>query len=146
MKHILACLIALLGTNAQAEVIHIGNEALATLLASGATLVDIRTEPEWKETGIVDGSHLLTFFDEQGRFDARAWADKLGTFARADEPIIVICRTGNRTRAVSDFLDRQAGYKKVYNVKNGIVGWMKDKRPVAPATQALASCKSAGHC
>ena len=146
MKRFICLAAALLALPVQADVQHIDNEELARLLASGATLVDIRTELEWKETGIVAGSHLLTFFDDKGRYDARAWMEKLGPIAKPDQPVVVICRTGNRTRAVSDFLDRQAGYKKVYNVKHGIYGWMKDKRPVEPATQPLAACKSAGSC
>ena len=146
MKHILAALAVTLALPAAADVNHIDNDTLARLMASGATLVDIRTEPEWKETGIVAGSHLLTFFDEQGRYDAAAWLKKLSAFAKPDQPVIVICRTGNRTRAVSDFLDRQAGYKQVYNVKNGIAAWIKDKRAVEPATQTLAACKAGGSC
>lgn len=146
MKRFVPLMAVALALPAFADVQHIDNEELERLLASGATLVDIRTEPEWKETGIVAGSHLLTFFDEKGRYDAAGWLAKLGSLAKPDQPVVVICRTGNRTRAVSDFLDRQAGYKKVYNVKHGIYGWLKDKRPVEPATQTLAACKSAGSC
>ena len=146
MKHFICLAAALLALPVRADVQHIDNEELARLLASGATLVDIRTEPEWKETGIVAGSHLLTFFDDKGRYDARAWMEKLSVLAKPDQPVVVICRTGNRTRAVSDFLDRQAGYKKVYNVRQGIYGWLKEKRPVEPSTQTLAACKSAGSC
>lgn len=146
MKRFISLVAAALALPAFADVRDIDNEELARLLASGATLIDIRTEPEWKETGIVAGSHLLTFFDEKGHYDARAWMEKLSARAKPDDPVVVICRTGNRTRAVSDFLDRQARYKKVYNVKHGIYGWMKDKRPVESATQTLAACKSAGSC
>ena len=34
------------------------------LIASGITIVDIRTEPEWRETGVVPGSVLLTFLSK----------------------------------------------------------------------------------
>jgi rhodanese-related sulfurtransferase len=146
MRHLLPILLCLLAATARAEVNHIDNEELARLIAAGTPVIDIRTEGEWKETGIVKDSRLLTFFDEKGRADAPAWLEKLKAIAKPDEPVVVICRTGNRTRVVAQFLDQQAGYKKVYNVKAGIYGWMKDNRPVTPAAPVLAACRSDGKC
>jgi len=146
MRYLLAILLAVLASAARAEVSHIDNEELARLIAAGAPVIDIRTEGEWKETGIVGSSHLMTFFDEKGRADAPAWLEKLKTIAKSDQPVVLICRTGNRTRVVAQFLDQQAGYKKVYNVKAGIVGWMKDNRPVTPAAPVLAACRADGKC
>jgi len=39
---------------------------LPELLQRGASIVDVRRLEEWQLTGIVEGSQLLTFFDEQG--------------------------------------------------------------------------------
>jgi rhodanese-related sulfurtransferase len=146
MRLALIVLLGLFAALARAEVNHIDNEELVRLLAAGVPVIDIRTEGEWKETGIVKGSHLITFFDEKGRADAPAWLDKLRAIAKPGEPVAVICRTGNRTRVVAQFLDQQAGYKKVYNVKNGIVGWLKESRAVTPAAPVLAACQSTGKC
>lgn len=145
MRHLPLLLLGLLAVAARAEVSHIDNEEFARLLAARVPVIDIRTEGEWKETGIVGGSRPMTFFDEKGRVDAPAWLEKLKAVARPDEPVVVICRTGNRTRVVAQFLDQQGGYKKVYNVKNGIVGWLKDNRPVTPVA-TLAACPAGGKC
>ena len=146
MRHLLlACLIAATGF-AHAEVIDIDNAQLDKLSKSGVPVVDIRLQSEWEETGIVGGSKLLTFFDEKGRVDAPAWLDKVKPFAKPNEPVIVICRTGNRTKAVSQFLSQQAGYATVYNVKAGIKGWIGAGGPVVAATQTIASCKAAKTC
>ena len=59
------CCGLLAGGSAGAVVIDIDNGELAKLVASGVPLIDIRTSPEWQQTGVVPGSHLLTFFDEQ---------------------------------------------------------------------------------
>jgi len=136
----LAVALTLLALPAVAEVVDIDSAELARLQAAGVPLVDIRTEAEWRETGIVPGSRLLTFFDAQGRADPAAWLQKLQTVVRADQPVILICRSGNRTRAASDFLSRQAGYAKVYNVRQGIRGWMQEGRGVSLATPVLAKC------
>jgi len=142
---LLACLIAATGF-ARADIIDIDNAQLDKLTKSGVPVVDIRLQSEWEETGIVAGSKLLTFFDEKGRADAAGWLEKVKPIAQPNEPIIVICRSGNRTKAVSRFLSQQAGYSTVYNVKAGIKGWIGNGGPVIPATQSIAACKAAKTC
>lgn len=146
MRRFAPLLLALLPALAAAEVSHIDNEELARLAAAGVPIIDIRTEPEWKETGIVAGSRLMTFFDERGRADPPAWLEKLKAVAKPGDPVVLICRTGNRTRLVAQFLDQQVGYKQVYNVKAGIHGWMREGRAVAPAAPVLAACQAGGKC
>ena len=142
---LLACLITFCGF-ARAEVIDIDNARLDQLSKSGVPVIDIRLQSEWEETGVVSGSKLLTFFDEKGRVDAPAWLEKIKPIAQPNKPVIVICRSGNRTRAVSQFLSQQAGYATVYNVRQGIKGWMAAGGPVVPANQSIASCKAAKTC
>jgi rhodanese-related sulfurtransferase len=66
--------------------------------------------------------------------------------AKPDQPVIVICRSGNRTRAASQFLSQQAGYQKVYNVKGGIRSWVSEARPLTPAPSVLATCPPGTSC
>jgi len=131
---------------ARADIIDIDNAQLAKLAASGVPLIDIRTRAEWEETGIVPGSHLLTFFDERGQADPAAWLSKAKAIAKPGDPLIVICRSGNRTRALSQFLSQQAAYAKVYNVKNGIRDWAKEGRPMTSAAPILAACRAGRGC
>jgi rhodanese-related sulfurtransferase len=85
---------------------------------SGVKIIDIRTKGEWVETGIVENSIPITFFDEQGRYNAEAFIQELNKYVKKDREFALICRTGNRTTAVSDFLSKQ-GYK-VINLKGGV--------------------------
>ena len=147
MRRLITTLIlSLSAALAHAEVIDISNAELDKLLKSGVPVIDIRTQAEWEDTGIVKGSALLTFFDERGRTDASAWLNKVIPVAKPEQPVIVICRSGNRTKPVSLFLSQQAGYAKVYNVKDGIKGWIKNGGEVVPATQTIAACRSAKTC
>jgi len=141
-----ATCLALIPLLAQAEVIDIDTAELDKLIKNGVPVVDIRLQSEWEETGIVSGSQLLTFFDEHGKVDAPTWVNKLAPIAKPDQPVILICRTGNRTRAASQFLSQQVGYTKVYNVKTGIKGWIKDGGAVVPASQTIAACRNAKTC
>ena len=145
-RYLTLALLALASLTARAEVTDIDNVELDRLMKTGATVIDIRTAPEWEETGIVKGSHLLTFFDERGRYDAPAWLEQVKRVAKPGDPVVVICRTGNRTKLVSQFLDKQAGYSKVYNVRNGIKAWIASGAPVIPARESLVACRAAKTC
>jgi len=47
-----------------------------------------------------------------------------------DDPVVLICRTGNRTSTLARHLVEQMGYTQVYNVRDGITRWIRDDRPV----------------
>lgn len=112
----------------QGTITHISNAELQDLLNKGVTLVDIRRAEEWQETGLVAGSQRLTLFQGNGAVAANFLSD-LKKVVPADKPVALICRTGNRTRAGSEMLV-QAGYTQVYNVTQGITGWIKEGREV----------------
>lgn len=119
-----------------AKPIPINNEQLAELMAQGVPVVDIRTAPEWRETGVLPGSILLTFFDEHGHYDAAQWLKELNAQIDSQKPFILICRSGNRTGMISQFLSNKVGLPTVYNVEKGIRPWLAEKRPIRayPAT------------
>ena len=147
-RHLLAAALgafALCAVPLRAEVIDIDNAELARLAASGVPVVDIRTPGEWKSTGVIAGSRLLTFFDEGGNADTARWLASAKGFATPAQPVILICRSGNRTRAATQFLSQKAGYATVYNVKQGMNGWMAEQRPVVPAEKAIA-CQLGNPC
>jgi rhodanese-related sulfurtransferase len=145
-RFLFAGLILISAASVRAEIVDIENDELASLSAAGVPVIDVRTAPEWEETGIVPGSHLLTYFDERGNADPASWLKKVKAFTKPADPVIIICRSGKRSKAVSQFLTEKAGYVKVYNVKNGIGGWAKEGRPIAPAAPVLASCRKAKTC
>lgn len=125
------CGLMLLVSPLRAAVIDIDNAELARLTATGVPLIDIRTAEEWRETGLVAGSRPITFADPRGRVDTLAWLAKIQAVAPPGQPVILICRSGNRTLAASRLLSEQAGYRLVYNVSKGLLGWLAEGRPVA---------------
>ena len=50
--------------------------------------------------------------------------------AGKDDPVILICRTGNRTSTLARYLVEHMGYTQVYNVRDGITRWIRDGQPV----------------
>ncbi|MBU0656790.1 MAG: rhodanese-like domain-containing protein [Gammaproteobacteria bacterium] len=113
----------------QGSVNNVSNAELQALLDKGVTLVDIRLPEEWQQTGVVEGSKLLTLFEKSGAVAPNFLAN-LQKVAPVDKPVALICRTGNRTRAGAEML-AQAGYSQVYNVTHGITGWIKEGKAVA---------------
>ena len=108
---------------------NIDNAQLKALLEQGVPLYDVRRPEEWRQTGVVAGSHKLTFVDAGGRLRP----DFISTFTREvgrEQPVIVICRTGNRTNTLARELMEKMGYTKVYNVRNGITRWIGEGNPI----------------
>lgn len=129
-----------------AEVVGIDNAELARLVASGVPVIDVRTEAEWKTTGVVPGSVLLTFFDEAGRSDPPQWLERVKKYATPERPVILICRSGSRSAKAASFLSAQSGYPTVYNVSRGLVGWTGEGRPMVPPPLPVAACQAGGRC
>jgi len=108
---------------------NIDNAALKALLKRGTKIVDIRRKDEWDKTGVIEGSQRLTAFDGNGNF-VRSFPASLKKIAGPGDEVILICRTGSRSSTLANMLAEQAGYTKVYNVKDGMVKWLKDSNPV----------------
>ena len=108
---------------------NIDSKELETMLSRGVKIMDIRRPDEWRETGIVEGSERLTAFDGKGHF-VKSFPTAFRKFSKPDNEIILICRTGNRSAVLAQMLTEQAEYKQVYNVKDGIVKWIEEKKPV----------------
>lgn len=125
-----ALLLVLPGTGA-AQVLQADNADLARLLDEGVPVVDIRTAAEWRDTGVLANSHLMTFFDEQGRYDVNAWLTRFAAIVKPDQRVAIICLSGSRSMVLSHFLHTRAGYSQVINVTRGIDRWIRDGHPTA---------------
>lgn len=101
--------------------------------AQGAVIVDIRRPDEWRETGIVAGSHLITAFDENGRL-RNDFPARFSALVGPEDEVVIICRTGNRTDVLGRMLVEQVGYSQVYHVTNGISQWIREGRPIERCT------------
>ncbi len=128
-----AVVLCIVSSMATAEVLQIStNEQLQQLIDENVPVVDLRTPEEWKATGIISGSELLTFFKSDGSYDVRTWMSSFVDVAQPADKVILICAVGNRSMAVSSFLKQQFGYDTVYNVTKGIDFWIRGGKPVEP--------------
>lgn len=84
----------------------------------GSVLVDVREAHEWRD-GHAKGARHIPLGDLTRR---------LADIPR-DREILVICRSGNRSRTAAQLLQR-AGYERVVNVQGGTMAWMRQSLPL----------------
>jgi len=94
-------------------------------------VIDIRTPPEWKELGIVPTSKTIMFFDEKGKYNVQAWLTEFSKHIKnKKQTFVLVCRSGNRTDVVGNFLSKKMGFENVLHLENGIKSWIKEKKEV----------------
>jgi rhodanese-related sulfurtransferase len=88
-------------------------------------IIDIRTPPEWKETGIVKGSYTIMFFNQQGGYNVNKFVSEVNRVIKKGEKFAIICRTGSRTGVIAPFLSDKLGFN-IINLKGGIAKLIKE--------------------
>ena len=109
-----------------ADVVDVNNEQILELSKTNIPIVDVRSSSEWDQTGVIPTSILLTFFDKEGNYDLDKWYEKLLLEIEEGEPIILICRSGNRSRIIAEMIDKEID-NVIYNAKRGITSWIDEK-------------------
>ena len=115
---------------AHAELRDISSVKLAELLEQDTLIIDVRRDDEWRATGTVAGSHLLTFFDRRGGYDTAAWLRDLQRVADPSTPVILICDTGGRSRVIGFWMSTKLGFERIYNLRGGIQDWRSSGYPL----------------
>ena len=80
-------------------------------------LIDVREEHEFEmcnlEGDLIPLGNLLTDVDK----------------IRKDIPVIIHCRSGSRSAAAINELEKRFGYENLYNLKGGIMAYSKEIDP-----------------
>ncbi len=119
------------------ELKNLDPEQIEALQKNGALIIDIRTVKEWQSTGIIPNSKKLQFFDTQGKFNAEQWVKELKQAKTSpDQPVVLVCRSGNRSSMVGNFLTQKLGMKNIFHLQNGISSWIKAGKKTIKDQQA----------
>ena len=109
-----------------AEVIDVDDQEMIKLSNDNIPIVDVRRSSEWDQTGVIPNSILLTFFDEEGNYNFDEWYEKLQQEINVSNPIILICRSGKRSKVVANMIDEKFN-TIIYNAQSGINSWINKK-------------------
>lgn len=82
-------------------------------------VLDVRSSDEYAYDGHIAGSRLLPL---------PMLALRVGELP-TDRPIVVVCRSGNRSQVAAEMLARQ-GFTNLYNLQGGIIAWRRAGLPV----------------
>jgi len=110
-----------------ADIVDVNNQQIIELSKNNIPIVDIRRSSEWDQTGVVPKSILLTFFDKEGNYNYDEWYEKLHLEIGEGKPIILICRTGRRTKIIAKMMEIKNFDNIIYNAKSGITSWIDEK-------------------
>ena len=101
-------------------------EDLIKARSSGVAIIDIRREGEWLETGIIDGANTITAFKKDGNVHPDFLQKFNSLVSTKQTPVLLYCRTGNRTTRLGNAIIEQLGFTNVSHLSDGIVGWKKE--------------------
>ena len=89
--------------------------------AGAATILDVRTTPEYTQVGHVPGTPLVEWPRNGDAQALSGFVEKVRERYTPDEPLLLLCRSGARSHYAAHLLAR-AGYARAYNVLEGFEG------------------------
>ena len=123
MRRMLAAagmIVALATVAAAAQFRNIASSEAKALLDTGTVfLLDVRTPEEFRQAHL-KGAVLIPVDQVEKR---------IGEIPR-NRPVLVYCAVGSRSNAAAGLLVRK-GYRDVYNMQDGIMGWYRNNLPLA---------------
>jgi rhodanese-related sulfurtransferase len=93
-------------------------EAFEAWQAGSVGIIDVREEPE-HVLNRIDGVPLVPMSELEDR------VDELPT----EQPLVIMCRSGARSRRVAEFLNEIGGRPEAANLEGGILAWAADGLP-----------------
>ena len=108
-----------------AEVIDINNKELSNLIEKEIKIIDVRTQNEWKSTGIIKGSFLVSLLNKNKKFIFEEWYAMFENNFSKKKSIIFICASGVRSNYISNLVKKKDPDLIVYNLKKGINNWIR---------------------
>ena len=106
-----------------AEIKNIESNEIKRLMSLGIPLIDVRRKDEWVSTGVIENSYHHTFFEKDGTYDFKGFINKVKNITNSEKGIILFCRTGRRTTAIAQALEKTNDFPNIYNTK-GIKEWL----------------------
>ena len=108
-----------------ADVINIDNRELSNLIEKEIKIIDVRTQNEWKSTGIIKESFLVSLLNKNKKFIFEDWYAMFENKFGKNETIVFICASGIRSNYISHLVQRRKPDLKIYNLKKGINHWIR---------------------
>ena len=103
------------------------DEAWRLHSAALATIVDVRTRPEWELVGHVPGIALVEWRRYGEERPNPRFLEELAGHVSREEPVLFLCRSGARSHHAATLAER-AGFRSAYNILEGFEGELDAQR------------------
>ncbi|GCE48008.1 adenylyltransferase/sulfurtransferase [Thermosporothrix hazakensis] len=103
----------------------ISTEQAKQMIETGAHVVDVREPEEWQSGHIAQAQ--LVPINSKGIYLFGKALEEL--HLPTDKEVIFVCRSGHRSSIASEIASL-LGFQKVYNLANGMIGWLDHRYPV----------------
>ena len=100
-----------------ADVIEIDNGELSSLIEKEVKIIDVRTRTEWKSTGIIKGSFLISLLNKNKKFIFEDWYEIYNNNFGNKKSIIFICASGVRSNYISHLVKKKNQILKFITLK-----------------------------
>ncbi|CUU74425.1 thiosulfate sulfurtransferase [Campylobacter hyointestinalis subsp. hyointestinalis] len=90
-------------------------------------IIDVRTPAEWEQTGVLNGTILVTYRNSDGSINPN-FVNEVKSKIDQNKKVAVICRSGARSKAASTLLDEN-GVDGVINLGGGMNKVLDKKLP-----------------
>ena len=115
-----------MGGGAQAQNFDHKFMTVEEMKASGGLIVDIRTPPEWYQSGVIEGARLVPFQDPQ------SFIAEIKDEIADGRDLLLVCRSGNRTAIAGQYLMKMIP-NKIVSIAGGMIQVVgAGYQPVAP--------------
>ena len=104
----------------------INGDELLSMQQKELIVIDIRTEEEWEETGIIKNSKKITAFDQEGNFNP-AFLNSFESLTKKNKEnskVVFVSKEGDISSILANGFFEQLGYKKMYSLEGGIQKWI----------------------
>ena len=97
-------------------------ENLISLQKKGLKIIDIRTQGQWDETGIINSSHQITAFDILGNLNPD-FIKRFHSVVMENEHVVFISDKGEISAILANGFVEKLGIKNVYSLQGGFLEW-----------------------
>jgi rhodanese-related sulfurtransferase len=96
-------------------------EAHSLREAGAAVIVDVRTDPEYKQVGHIPGTPLIEWPRNGDRAAVAGFLEKVKASFDPSQKLLFLCRSGVRSHYAAE-VAAAAGYPHAYNILEGFEG------------------------
>lgn len=137
LTFLLYLIMTLLSSNNSMHNINMSLKDAFSLYNEGKLLIiDVRTETEWKSTGIIPKSKLISMHDTNYN-ENKYFIDEVKLLLdnnNNNKKVSFICASGARSEIVANYF-YEKGYKNIYHIPEGVVGanyngWVYEGLPI----------------